>query len=189
LPPAIHSRFLREVMSLPALALSGTSAKRASPLSSSGHARDGSAESGKRMCGFAACLSAYLHHKGLPACSADCCTVDQAMEVRSLPTYLSARRSRMSLMVAIGPPRWDGGIMAFLMLLASSVWAGLARSRASPWMSSTGDPARCLFVPGRQRARMPMPVRRTARAALQVLAPEPAAPRHKHAVPNCMVSA
>ena len=101
-------RFPREVCS-PAPAISATSPKRASTATSERHARDCSAASGKRMCWSLRTFLQYLHHRGLtPLALADCGlrTLHQAKCRPICPP----RRSRRSSMVAIGRPRWDGGI-------------------------------------------------------------------------------
>ena len=108
--PSIR-RFLREVCPAGASDLGNISQEGVTRYIER-HARDGSAESGKRMCWSLRAFLRYLHYKGLTRLAlADCVPSIRQWKFASLPTYLLPRRSRRSLMVAIGPLRWDGGIM------------------------------------------------------------------------------
>ena len=155
--PSIR-RFLREVCPAGASDLGNISQEGVTRYIER-HARDGSAESGKRMCWSLRAFLRYLHYKGLTRLAlADCVPSIRQWKFASLPTYLSAAQVQKVLDGCDRATPMGRRDYAILMLLAK---LGL---RASEVASLTLDEIdwrsgeMLIRAKGRQRARMPMPV-------------------------------
>ncbi len=154
--PSIR-RFLREVCPAGARDLGNISREGVTRYIER-HARDGSAESGKRMCWSLRAFLRYLHHKGVTRLAlADCVPSVRQWKLASLPTYLSAAQVQKVLDGCDRATTMGRRDYAILMLLAK---LGLRAGEVATltlddidWRSGE----MLIRAKGRQRARMPMP--------------------------------
>lgn len=78
------------------------------------HALDGSAESGKAMCGVVLAFLRYLHLKGfISVALADCVPSIRRWRLAGLPPSCRHRKSSRFSMPAIRPQQWDFGTTRF----------------------------------------------------------------------------
>ncbi|MGY4319238.1 site-specific integrase [Bradyrhizobium sp. JR3.5] len=153
--PSIR-RFLREVC--PAGSDLGNISQEGVTRYIKHHARDGSAESGKRMCWSLRAFLRYLHHKGLTRLAlADCVPSIRQWKLASLLTYLSAAQVQKVLDGCDRVTPMGRRDYAILMLLAKlGLRAGEVASLTLDdidWRSGE----MLIRAKGRQRAQMPMP--------------------------------
>ncbi len=78
------------------------------------HALDGSADSGKAMCGVVRAFLRYLHLKGfISTALADACCPSAAGDLPAFQHSCRQRRSRRFSMPVIGRRQWGIGTMRF----------------------------------------------------------------------------